>query len=228
MKLTKKIIRNEVVKKLLCKLVYLYIRFTLLTSLVKFTYQDFDFEEYKNTQCILATWHGRVLIMPAINPFKVPACGIVSDHNDGRLIGEVIKQAGVELIFGSTNRRRISALKEILIYIKKGYNFLITPDGPRGPARQVGGAIINIASSTGLLIFPTSCSAKSAKIFKSWDKFMLPLPFTQIEIVFAKPIKVPANLTAEQRNEYNEILRESLEQITILADKKVGIDVSTL
>lgn len=221
MQLIKKIIKSEFVKKLLCKLVYLYIKFVLLTSKVKVTYQGFNFEDYKNTQCILATWHGRVMIMPIINPFKLPASAIVSDHNDGRLIGAVIEQAGVKLIFGSSNRRRLSSLKEILVYIKKGFNFLITPDGPRGPAREINGAIISIASNTNLPIIPAICSAKSAKIFNSWDKFMLPYPFTEISIIFSKPINIPKGLNAEEKNEYTKLLRDSLNQITDLADKEV-------
>ncbi len=219
MGLFKKIIKSESAKTLFCKLMYLYIKFTLLTSRVKIIYHDFEFNDYAYRQSIYATWHGRVLIMPIVNPSKLRSCAIVSDHNDGRLIGDVIKQAGVLLIFGSSNRRRITALKEIMAYIKQGFNFLITPDGPRGPARQVDGAIINISSSSGLPIIPGSCSAKYAKIFKSWDNFMLPLPFNKITIVFTKPIDVPKNITSAEKEKYNELLRQSLEQATIMADE---------
>lgn len=221
MALFKKIVRGAFVKKIFCKLVYLYIKFVLLTSKVKVIFQDFDFNEYKNKQCILATWHGRVMIMPIINPFKAPSSAIVSDHNDGRLIGGVIKQAGVKLIYGSSNRKRLSALKEILRFIKMGYNFLITPDGPRGPAREINGAIINIASNTNLPIIPAICSAKFAKIFNSWDNFMLPLPFGEILIIFAKPILVPKDIAIEEKDIYNKKLRDALNQITDLADKKL-------
>lgn len=222
MKLFKKVIKSNFVKELACKLVYLYIRLVLLTSRVNTTYRGFNFEEHKNKQCILATWHGRVMIMPIINPFKLPASAIVSDHNDGRLIGKVIEQAGVELIFGSSNRRRLSSLKEILNYIKKGFNFLITPDGPRGPNREINGAIINIASNTGLPIIPAICSAKSAKIFNSWDNFMLPYPFTKIEIIFSKPIYIPKKIDNEEKERYTKLLRDDLNKITNLADAKLG------
>lgn len=222
MSLFKRIIKSEFVKKLACKLVFYYVKFMLFTSRVKVIYKDFDFEEHKNTQCILATWHGRVLIMPIINPFKLPACAIVSDHNDGRLIGDVIKQAGVELIYGSSNRRRLSSLKEILTYIKKGYNFLITPDGPRGPAQTINGAIINIASTANLPIIPAICSYKKFKQFRSWDKFIFPFPFNEIVIIFSKPIYIPKDLAIENRDEYITKLRDSLNEITDLADQKIA------
>jgi lysophospholipid acyltransferase (LPLAT)-like uncharacterized protein len=222
MKLSKRIIRSNFVKKLLCKIVYLYIKFVLLTSKVKTIFHDFDFDEYAYTQSIYATWHGRVMLMPIVNPTKLKSCAIVSDHNDGRLIGGVIAHAGVELIYGSSNKNRLSSIKEILKGIKKGLNFLVTPDGPRGPARKVDGAIINIASTTRLPIIPSSCSAKSKKIFNSWDNFMLPLPFNEITLVFAKPIHVPTNLSAEDKSKYNEILQNSLNQITDIADKRVN------
>lgn len=221
MKLTKKILKSELVKKLLCRIVYLYIKFALYTSKITTIFHDFDFAEYENCQAIFAAWHGRVMIMPIANPSKVKSCAIVSDHNDGRLIGGVIKHAGIEIIYGSSNKRRLTSLREILTGIKRGLNFLITPDGPRGPAKKVDGAIINIASSTGLPIIPSSCSAKSTKIFNTWDKFMLPLPFNEIILIFAKPIIIPANITSAEKKEYNEILQRSLNQITDIADSRV-------
>ncbi|MEK6733610.1 MAG: lysophospholipid acyltransferase family protein [Pseudomonadota bacterium] len=198
---------------------YFYIKFTLFTSKVRIIYDDFDFTQYEYKQSIYATWHGRVMIMPIINPSKLPSSAIVSDHNDGRLIGGVIKNAGVKLIFGSSNRRRITALKEIMDFIKQGYNFLITPDGPRGPAREIDGAIINIASSSGLPIIPGSCSSKHAKFFNSWDNFMLPLPFSEIVIVFTEPLIIPKSIAPEEKEKYNIILQGRLNKATDLADK---------
>ncbi len=219
MRLDKKIIKSQFVRNLACKLVYFYIKFTLLTSKVRIIFHNFNFTEYEYRQSIYATWHGRVLIMPIINPSKNKSCAIVSDHQDGRLIGGVIEQAGVKLIFGSSNRRRISALKEIMACIKEGYNFLITPDGPRGPARKVDGAVINIASNSGLPIIPASCAAKQAKIFDSWDNFILPFPFGKIVIVFNKPIEIAQNLSNEEKEKYNELLRCLLEESTQLAEE---------
>lgn len=217
----KNIIKSEAVKLLICKIVFLYIKFILLTSKFEIIYDGFDFSEYENKQSIFATWHGRVLIMPIINPSKVASCAIVSDHNDGRLIGGVIKQAGISLIYGSSNRRRISALKEIMVGISKGLNFLVTPDGPRGPARKVDGAIINIASATGLPIMPSSYSAKYLKSFNSWDSFILPLPFNKITAVFTKPVIVPKNITLEEKENYKEMLRKSLDHAMTLADNHI-------
>jgi lysophospholipid acyltransferase (LPLAT)-like uncharacterized protein len=221
MRLTKRIIRSEFVKKIVCKLAYLYIKFVLFTSKVEIIYNNFDFRDYEKKQSIFATWHGRVVILPIINPSKLRSCGIVSDHNDGRLIGGVIEQAGVELIFGSSNRRRISALKEIMSCIKKGRNFLITPDGPRGPSREINSAVVHIASFTGLPIIAASFSAKYSKLFRTWDQFMLPFPFNQIVVILDKPFEVPMDLTIEEKNKYNFKLRDHLNYITKLADEKI-------
>jgi lysophospholipid acyltransferase (LPLAT)-like uncharacterized protein len=219
MRLDKKILRSKIVRSALCKLMYYYIKLVLFSSRVKIIYNQFNFEDFKQVQSIYATWHGRVLFMPIINPSELESCAIVSDHNDGRLIGEVIKQAGVKLIFGSSNRNRIAALKEILGYIAQGYNFLITPDGPRGPARIVNGAIINIASNSGLPIIPASCSCKRARLFNSWDNFMFPYPFNEIAIVFNQPIFIPKECDQDQKQEFKKVLEKSLEEATIIADE---------
>lgn len=220
MSIIKKIIKSDIMRQIFALLAYLYIKFVLLTSKKDVIYNNFDFSEYEYRQLIFATWHGRVVIMPIVNPSKLNSCAIVSDHKDGRLIGAVIANAGVELIFGSSNRRRISALKEIITNIKKGKNFLITPDGPRGPSRIVNGAVINIASTSSLAIVPSSFSAKRVKIFKTWDQFMLPLPFNHITIIFDKPIDVPRELKQEKKDEYKNILTNRLNNITNIADKK--------
>ncbi len=219
MKLVKRISRSYYFRYILCKLVYFYIKFVLLTSRVKVIFNGFDFTKFEHLQSIYATWHGRVLYMPIINPSKLKSCAIVSDHNDGRLIGAVIENAGIKLIYGSSNRKRISALKEILTNIAAGLNFLITPDGPRGPARKVDGAIINIASSSGLPIIPGSCSAKRAKIFNSWDNFFFPFPFNDIVIVFNQPIFVPKDIKTEEKRRYNLVLEDSLNEATDIADE---------
>lgn len=223
MQLIKKIIKSEFIKRLACKLVFFYIKFVIFTSKIKITYHDFDFAEYKHKQSIYPAWHGRVMIMPMLNQSALSSCGIVSDHTDGRLIGGVIEHAGVKIIFGSSNRRRLSSLKEILVNIKQGFNFFITPDGPRGPAKKIKGSLVNIASKTGLPIIPSSCSAKSKKIFNSWDSFMLPLPFNNIALVFGKPIYIPDNVTHEEIENYNEVICNSLNEITDLADSQVRI-----
>lgn len=222
MKFFKKILKSEAFRAFISKLVYFYIKFVLATSKFKIIYDGFDFTSYEYKQSIFATWHGRVLIMPIINPSKLSSCAIVSDHADGRMIGDVIKNAGVSLIFGSSNRRRITALKEIIAKIQQGLNFLITPDGPRGPARKVDGAIVNIASSTTLPILPSSCSVKFAKKFNSWDNFMFPFPFNKITAVFVTPINVPKDITLEEKERFRMLLEKSLERATYLADLDVS------
>ena len=216
-----KVTRSEIFQNIIGWIVFYYIKFALLTSKVKIHYRNFDLEKYQNTQCILATWHGRVLIMPMINPFLKPSSALVSPHKDGRLIGEVVKHANISLIYGSSNKRRIPSLKEILSFIKKGYNFLITPDGPRGPSCSINGAIINIASSTGLPIFPASCAAKRAFFFRTWDKFMFVLPFNHIEIFFDQPIHVPENIDLIAKNNFAQKLKVSLDEITYLAERNL-------
>ena len=124
-------------------------------------------------------------------------------------------------MYGSSNKRPIAALKEILQKIKEGMNFLISPDGPRGPAREVKGATINIASTTGLPIVSATYSAKYTKTFNSWDKFILPLPFNRIIIIFAKPLIIPADISTTEKSKFNQILANSLNQITDLADSRV-------
>ena len=66
----------------------------------------------------------------------------------------------------------------------------ITPDGPRGPAQEVQDGVLAMAQKSGVRIVPTSSSAKWRLFAGSWDRFLIPLPFSRSVMVFGEPIAV--------------------------------------
>ncbi len=107
---------------------------------------------------------------------------LISLSSDGELIAAIARKFGLCPIRGSSSRGGAAALLKILKKIKdEQATVLITADGPRGPAGKIKPGILKIMETKGVEVFPVSWYASRKKIFKkSWDQFILPLPFSTI------------------------------------------------
>lgn len=101
---------------------------------------------------------------------------------------------------------------ELANYVKNGHDIGITPDGPRGPRYQMNMGVIKLAQLTGAKLMPVHMRFDRAFRLRTWDGFMLPLPFSGVEIEFAEPYTVPRRMTDEecerQRAELERLMRE--------------------
>jgi len=166
------------------------------------------------TPMIYCLWHNRLaVVLPLyandIRPRNRAAglAALVSASRDGAFLAAVMECFGIEPVRGSSSRRGPRALLELTNWAEKRYNLAITPDGPRGPAGVVQGGVMVLAQATGLPILPFSYSARWKIRLNSWDRFMIPLPFSRCEMRLGTPLHVPADATDEQR----ETLRLQLE-----------------
>ncbi len=164
---------------------------------------------------IIAFWHGRQLMIPMEywafrSPKKNPVNALVSMHSDGRLIAFAISLFGVRNVAGSSSKGGSEATKLLIDKLRSGESVGITPDGPRGPIHQAKPGAIKIAATTGCPIYPISFSAKKRWQFGSWDKMILPKPFSEVVIVIGEPFTIKEELNdtslARLTNELNERL----------------------
>lgn len=113
-------------------------------------------------------------------------------------------------------------MKEILHKAKSGYDIAFTPDGPRGPGQKAQPGVIQIAKFTGLPIIPASFSASRRKVFASWDRFLVPIPFSRGVFIYGDPIFVEKNPDLDYAEEKRVHLEEILNRITDQADRYFG------
>ena len=151
---------------------------------------------------ILAFWHERLALMPAgwtlirdRNGGGARAHVLVSRHQDGRFIGEVLRRFGVTLVYGSTARngqhRGGAAGARTLLGVLQGANFVvITPDGPRGPRRIAALGVAQLAALSGAPVIPCAAQTSRRWTLPTWDRMVLPLPFGRGVIVCGPPIEV--------------------------------------
>jgi lysophospholipid acyltransferase (LPLAT)-like uncharacterized protein len=166
---------------------------------------------------LLAFWHGRMLYF--LHRYHRQRFTImVSRSKDGEFVSQVLQRFGVHVTRGSSSRGGAQGLMEIVRKVHSGYHAAFTPDGPRGPRYTVQPGIVAVAKTTGAAILPVTYSARWKKVFRSWDAFLMPLPFSRIVVVYGEPIYVPATAspTVFQAKQYE--VETSLRHITEMAD----------
>ena len=172
----------------------------------------------RGERVICAFWHGRLLMMPFAYPGQRVVI-LISQHRDGEYISRIARALGFQVIRGSATRGGVRALRQIIRALKEGLNLVITPDGPKGPRAKVKSGVIEIARLTGAPIVPVSFSAVRRRFLKSWDAFLLPLPFSRAVYIWGEPIYVEPMATKEEVAKYQDILGERLDLLTMKADE---------
>lgn len=162
---------------------------------------------------VYASWHQR--FFPGITFFSTrkPIAIIVSKSLDGEMIARVVRALGWHPVRGSSSRGGKEALAEIKRLGTSGFRVGHIVDGPRGPFGVIKPGLIRIAQFTGMPIVPTITSAQHRWVFsKSWDRFMVPKPFSRVIIRFGAPVFVPKDLDARgfeaQRLKVEQILAD--------------------
>ncbi|OGP93513.1 MAG: hypothetical protein A2156_11505 [Deltaproteobacteria bacterium RBG_16_48_10] len=164
-----------------------------------------------------AFWHGRLLMMPQVYKGKRLSF-LVSPHRDGQVVGRALKRFGFRAILGSTNRKGFSGFKQMLKANQDGSDIALTPDGPRGPRYQVQIGVIELAKLTGRPVVPLTFSASKRKMFKTWDQFLLPFPFSKGVFIWGEPIHVNPKGDRAHLEERRAFLEKCLNELTEKAD----------
>lgn len=116
---------------------------------------------------------------------------MISASRDGELISTIARSMGYTPVRGSSSKGGREALKEMVGAMRKGKRCAITPDGPRGPRREVKKGVVDLARLTGCPVVPFGFAAERYWRLKSWDRFIVPKPFSRATFVYGKPLRVP-------------------------------------
>ena len=176
---------------------------------------------------ILSFWHGHQLLMPWIykNGLRKEPCGrmyaLISQHQDGRMIAKAMDFLGIDSIAGSSSRRGLGAMYDLIDCLKAGNHISITPDGPRGPKHKVKGGIFRIAQRTGAKIYPTAIVAEKKWTSRSWDGMFLPKPFSRAVMIMGEPLSVPSELSNDELERMMSVLEEAMGETIALAESKL-------
>lgn len=227
----KRIIKSDTMRSTLCWLAASYVR--LMRTTGRWRTEGGDHPAHYLTEgkpFIVAFWHQRLLMMPYTwrsvggdRPFNM----LISSHRDGEIISRTIARFDIKTIAGSTGKGKggAAALRQILKALKAGEVVGMTPDGPRGPRMRASDGIIQAARMAGVPIFPLTYSASNRKVIQSWDRFILPLPFSRGVFHWGDPIFVDRKLDDEGMEAKRVELENALTELTQKTDQSLGLDV---
>jgi len=176
----------------------------------------------KTRKFIVAAWHSRILLVSYLYKGYDGAI-LVSRSDDGEIIARVLQRQGHETVRGSSSRGGLRAISILIRKLKeKARPGVIIPDGPQGPRNVVQPGIIMLAKKTGYPIIPVTYSAERMKVFSSWDRFILPRPFTKCRMIYGDPVYVPADADPNGEEESRVRLEAEMNKITNEADDYFG------
>ena len=139
---------------------------------------------------LFALWHGRMYLSIQAHRGQ----GIVtmaSQSKDGELITEWLERNGYVVVRGSTTRGGGQALREMVRQVRSGRNAALTVDGPKGPARVVQPGVVQLARLTGAWVLPITSSSSRPRFLASWDRYLLPGPFSRNVVGYGEPFALP-------------------------------------
>ncbi|HXV77599.1 MAG TPA: lysophospholipid acyltransferase family protein [Candidatus Polarisedimenticolaceae bacterium] len=171
---------------------------------------------------IMAFWHSRLLLMR----FGYPddnAVVLQSHHRDSQMLGRVMSRFGTGQVWGSTTRGGMTAVREVLRRIRLGHDVAIAPDGPRGPRRRAQSGVITIARLSGKAIVPMAYSARWARRLSSWDRLLVPLPFSRALYLYGEPLVVGRRVDDGEEERLRQRLEDVLNRLTDEVDREMGI-----
>jgi lysophospholipid acyltransferase (LPLAT)-like uncharacterized protein len=156
----------------------------------------------KHDGMVYVCWHQHLLMCSRFLIEK-RAAGVklgflISPSVDGEATAMLARRYHGHVVRGSSTYTGVQALRHVCKAVEAGVSPLITPDGPRGPRFIFKGGALYMSQVCHTPVVPLAFAAKPAWVFKSWDKFALPVPFSSVVIAVGEPRIVPVDLSAEQ------------------------------
>ncbi len=169
---------------------------------------------------ILVFWHEHLFSFGVILPSNCAA--LQSPHADGRILDIPTRFYGVSPVWGSSNRQAFSSLRALAGENKRGKICVITPDGPRGPARTLSGGPVSLSQLTGASIIPVAWSASRMWRVRSWDRLRIPKPFSWGLIKWGEPIRLPKTKDKQELEAQRRLVETKLTALTNACDHDMG------
>lgn len=119
---------------------------------------------------------------------------MISRSRDGELIAGVARRTGWHPVRGSSSQGGREAMRGVIGELKNSRLAGHIVDGPRGPAGQVKAGVIRMAHAAQAAVVPFYVSADKAWYFNSWDRFMLPKPFSKVLLRFERLVHLDPNV----------------------------------
>jgi lysophospholipid acyltransferase (LPLAT)-like uncharacterized protein len=170
---------------------------------------------------VASFWHN--CIIPATYVCRDYGIRVMNSASyDGEYIARIIGKFGYVPVRGSSSRHAVRALLGLRRALDAGWTVAFTIDGPRGPRYKVKPGPVALARSSGRPLVMFHLAVDRAWVLNSWDRMMIPLPFSRVLARIGTKIHVPADARDEDIQRYTAELQASLDRVREFAEAHVG------
>ena len=191
------------------------------TLRVSISYEDGAQQTLDQRPLIGSFWHS--CIIPSTYICRDLGVRVMSSNSyDGEYMGRIIHQFGFVAVKGSSSRNAVRALLGLRRALADGWTVAFTLDGPRGPRHKVKPGPVALARSSGVPLTMFHAAVDKAWVLNSWDRMMIPLPFSRVLLRFGKLIPVPTDASDEDVERYTAELQSALDRACEFAEANVS------
>ena len=166
-------------------------------------------------------WHS--CIIPATYICRDLGVRVMSSNSyDGEYMGRIIHKFGFVAVKGSSSRNAVRALLGLRRALEDGWTVAFTLDGPRGPRHKVKPGPVALARSSGVPLTMFHAAVDDAWVLNSWDRLVIPAPFSRVLVRFGRLIHVPEDASDEDIERYTAELQAGLDRVCEFAEANVG------
>src|SRR5271163_1191386 len=214
-------LRQRIILRIIIAIGYSFIRLIGPTLRVSVSREEGAEKTLDERPLITSFWHA--CIIPATYLFRNFGVRVMSSNSyDGEYMGRIIHKFGFVAVKGSSSRNAVRALLGLRRALEAGWTVAFTLDGPRGPRHKVKPGPVALARSSGLPMTMFHAAVDKAWVLNTWDRLMIPVPFSRVLVRFGKLIAVPREATEDEVERYNGELQAALDRVVEFAEKNVS------
>ena len=217
-------LRQRIVLRLIVFLGYCFIRLVGPTLRLCVSREEGAQPTVGQRPLIVSFWHAGII--PATYIFRNVGIRVMSSNSyDGEYMGRIIHKFGFVAVKGSSSRNAVRALLGLRRALQQNWSVAFSLDGPRGPRYRVKPGPVSLARSSGVPLSMFHIAVERAWVLNTWDRLIIPKPFSRVMLRFGKLIPVPPDATDEDIERYQQELQTSLDRVCEFAEtniKRVG------
>jgi lysophospholipid acyltransferase (LPLAT)-like uncharacterized protein len=214
-------LRQRIVLSLIVWAGYWFIRLLGPTLRLSVSYEEGAQKTLDERPLVASSWHS--CIIPATYIFRHMGIRVMSSYSyDGEYMGRIIKRFGFVAVKGSSSRNPIRALLGLRRALDEGWTVAFTLDGPRGPRHKVKPGPVGLAKSSGLAMTTFHAAVDKAWVLNSWDRMLIPRPFSRVLVRVGKLIHVPSDASDADLEIYTNELQSTLDRVCEFSEANVG------
>jgi len=173
----------------------------------------------KGVNYVYTLWHGR-MVLCILAHLHEQIVTMASRSKDGEVIARWLVRNGYIPVRGSTRKGGRAALQEMIELVRAGHRAALTVDGPKGPPRKTQAGVLKLARETGAWILPFTGASSRPWFLKSWDRYLVPKPFSRCVVGYGEPFPIPPEMPDE---EALAKIDAAVDGITMEVDRAMGV-----